>query len=155
MLCLRQFFSSVDGVTVSKHNIPKTQQKRAKTRLTPEQAAHPTKPLRKEVPCTLTENMAQSLNIQRAVEDRILDPRPIECAMEDPAIGVPADDAILLRIVGGDRFGSLARVVGDVDGRVVACFDGGLLGHTLGSVAACHRNGRFGFVRCFGICGLC
>lgn len=93
--------------------------------------------------------------IQRAVEDRILDPRPIERAMEDPAIGVPADDAILLRIVGGDRFGSLARVVGDVDARVVAGFDGGLLGHALGSVAACHRNGEFAFVGCVCACGLC
>ena len=99
--------------------------------------------------------MAQRLNIERAIEDRILDRSTVERAMEDPAIGVPAEDAVQLRIVGGDRFGSLARVVGDVDGRVVACFDGGLLGHTLGSVAACHRNGRFGFVRCFGICGLC
>jgi len=99
--------------------------------------------------------MAQRLNIQRAIEDRILDPRSIERAMEEPAIGVPADDAILQRIVGGDGFGSLARVVGDVDGRVVARFDGGLLGHALGSVAACHRRGKFGVVGYVWVCGLC
>lgn len=90
--------------------------------------------------------MAHSPNIEIRVEDRVLDVRPIESAMENPAIVVPAEDEVLLRIVRGDGLRGLARVVGDVDGWVVVGFHGGLLGHAVGSVAAGHRSCESGFV---------
>lgn len=117
----------------------------------------PTKIRKQEVPQTLTQDVAQSLDLERAVEGRVLDLEPLGRAVEDPAMGIPAEDAVQLRVGGGDGLRGLVGVVGDVHGWVVAGFEGGLLGHALGSVAAGHRRGGFGFVGwvCACFSGLC
>lgn len=102
------------------------------------QAKQNTSPRARQV--LLTEDMAQRLNVQRAVEGRILDCCSLKRAMEDPASGVPAEDDILLRIVGGDGLRGLRKVIDDGHAWVVAGADGGLLCKTLGPVAASHDD---------------